>query len=183
MVLWVADRKGANCEINRCMLGTTTVWLTNGGPGIVFWHLKLTDKRHMRWSLTSLLGFKKYIYIVKQGLNSKFSIQNCSHTHWNMITFIGDQIYMSEYVTCPDVSTLRYISAKTIINLLKPICEFSSSSVMYAPVGMMGRNVFFNALRSNWCIDWSFGQLKTLPHSVINKPTRQMSGYSSKTRH
>lgn len=97
-----------------------------------------------------------------------------------MITFIGDQIYMSEYVTCPDVSMLRYISAETIINLLKPICEFSSSSVMYAPVGMMGRNVFFNALRSNWCIDWSFGQLKTLPHSVINKPTRQMSGYSSK---
>lgn len=25
MILWEADRKGANCEISRCMLGTTVV--------------------------------------------------------------------------------------------------------------------------------------------------------------
>lgn len=34
MTLWVANRKGANCGINRCMLGTTTDWQTNWGRGV-----------------------------------------------------------------------------------------------------------------------------------------------------
>lgn len=53
--LWVADRKGANCGINRCMLGTD--WLTNGGWGALFWHLNLKETG-LRWlSAGPFLGF------------------------------------------------------------------------------------------------------------------------------